>query len=136
MTYFGQRGTHRGKFDETLYAWSGWEDVAEEVPEAWHALLRPYHSCDEEEHEAEEYEAEHGRNLLSDDEVGDCHCKEDDGQKEGEAEDENGVEIAQLRQVEPSRYEPQVDDADGEIDEEVAECSSDGHTMDARPAQV
>ena len=98
--------------------------------------MRPHHARQEEEHQAEEGEAEHGRQLLADEEVAHRHAEEDDRQQERQHEDQDGVEVAQLGQLEPTGDEPHGHDDDGSVDEQVAECAADGHAVDAACAQA
>lgn len=98
--------------------------------------MRPHHARQEEQHQAEEGEAEHGRELLADEEVAHRHAEEDDRQQERQHEDENGVEVAQLGQLEPKGDEPHGHDDDGGVDEQVAQRASEGHAVDAACAQA
>ena len=132
----GERGSHGGDFDESLDGGGGGEDERESVPEAGHVALRPDHACGEEEDEAEEGEAEEGRDLVADEDVAHGDAEEDDGEDEGEEEEEYGVEVAELWHVEHSGDEPECDEADGGVDDEVAECASDGDAVGAAGAET
>ena len=57
-THVGQRGSHRGDFDESLHTGGRGEDLGEAIPEPRHIALRPHHARSKEEDEAEEGEAE------------------------------------------------------------------------------
>ena len=136
VTHLGQLHAHAGDLDEALHAWRGGEQIAEHAPESGHALVGPHHTGEDEERQTEEDEAEHGRYLLPHDEVGDGHAEEDGGQQEGEEENHERVEVAQLRQMEPQGNEPQVEDADGDIDDQIAERASQRDAVDAVATQM
>ena len=134
--HIGQRGAHGRHLDKSLHTGCRGEEVAEPQTQLRHAALRPHHARQEEEHQAEEGEAEHGRQLLADEEVAHRHAEEDDRQQERQHEDEDGVEVAQLGQLEPTGDEPHGHDEDGGVDEQVAQRASEGHAVDAAGAQA
>ena len=86
MTHFGKGGAHGAEAHKALNAWCGREDMAKSIPETRHIGLRPHHSGEEEEDDAEEHAAKDARHFLTDKEIAETHAEEGNREDEGQQE--------------------------------------------------